>query len=825
MEAEQVLCQTAGFQQIERWMLDKGWQIADFQYQTWIHVLKGYSGLVQAPTGCGKTFAVFLPVVAQWINRHSSTSACSGLQLLWITPLRALANDLAHSMLQALYELGLPWKVGVRNGDTSPVMRQQQQKQMPEVLIITPESLHLLLTHARHPDYFRSLTMMVVDEWHELLGSKRGLLVSLACAYLQHLQTSVHHKHPTPIWALSATLAHPEDAMEALWGNPPPAKKIFIQAHIRKAIRIETIYPDNIETYPWAGHLGLKLVDKIIPLIRQSQSTLIFINTRGMAERWYQALLDAAPELAGTLALHHGSMNQELRHWVEEALHEGRLKAVICTSSLDLGVDFRPVDTVIQVGSPKSIARFLQRAGRSGHQPGAVSTIWFLPTHALELAEVAALKSAISHQQMEQARPVVMAFDVLIQFLTTLSIGTGFRAEEMLQVIRHTYAFHQITDEEWNWILGFLTHGGEALQHYDEFQKLVSENGYYRIAHRKMAMRHRLHIGTIVSDAMLKVKMLHGGYIGLIEEYFISRLKPGDHFVLAGKTLELVRIKDLTVWVRKSNAAQAWIPSWLGGRIPLSGPLAAELRQQLTAPDTSAEEIRFLRPLLSLQQEVSHLPGPDELLVEYIITRDGHHLFVYPFEGRQVHEAMASLLAYRIARQQPLTFSMAMNDYGFELLTDQPLTVDTSSIKQWFHPGSLQDDLLHSINATEMAKRKFRDIACIAGLVFQGYPGAPKLQRHLQSSTGLLFDVLREYDPANLLLKQALDEALLEQIDLLRIQNALHRIQHQQIILKTPAQLTPFSFPIKVDSLRESLSSEKLEDRVRRMLRQLHGTN
>ncbi|QOR76915.1 MAG: ligase-associated DNA damage response DEXH box helicase [Thermoflavifilum sp.] len=830
MDIEQKLSETPGYQAISRWMQQKGWTIADFQRQTWIKVLQGYSGLLQAPTGCGKTFAVFLPMLARWMNtqahhlaqRTADTATRKGLQLLWITPLRALANDLARSMQQAIQEMDIPWQVGIRNGDTLPSERRQQSKQMPEVLVITPESLHLLLTHAHHEAYFQHLSMIVIDEWHELLGSKRGLLVSLALAYLQHLRHSHFHCAPIPVWALSATLAEPTEALDALLGSTiPTSQRTIIRAHIQKKIQIDTIYPDEITHYSWAGHLGLKLIHKVIPIIQQSRSSLLFINTRGMAERWYQALLDEAPELAGTLAIHHGSMDMALRQWVEQALHQGQLKAVICTSSLDLGVDFRPVDTVIQVGSPKSIARFLQRAGRSGHQPDACSHIYFLPTHALELAEVAALKSAIEQQQVEQPRPVVMAFDVLIQFLSTLAVGGGFQAETLFSVIRSTYAYQHLSLDEWSWILQFLTQGGEALQHYDEFQKLELREGYYRITHRRLAMLHRLHIGTIVSDAMLKVKCLHGGYVGMIEEYFIDRLKPGDCFVLAGKTLELVRIKDMVVWVKKSPAQEAWIPSWMGGRIPLSGPLAAELRKQLADRRQQVPEIAYLQPLLELQQQLSHIPDEDELLVEYIRTRDGNHLFVYPFEGRQVHEAMASLLAYRIASDQPCTFSIAMNDYGFELLTDQPLAIQPTTLKRWLHPASLQEDLLQSINATEMARRKFRDIACIAGMVFQGYPGAYKTQRHLQSSTSLLFDVLRQYDPGNLLLRQALDEALLEQVDLLRLQETLHRIQHQEIILQTPHQFTPFSFPLKVDSLRENLSTEKWEDRIRRMLRQL----
>ncbi|MCL6523537.1 MAG: ligase-associated DNA damage response DEXH box helicase [Thermoflavifilum sp.] len=832
MDTEHKLLQSPGYQTISHWMHRKGWKIADFQQTAWVKVMQGYSGIVQAPTGYGKTFAIFLPLLAKWINTHgvdpSQTQAhkhfSRGLRLLWITPLRALANDLGKTMQQVIDELGMPWQVGIRNGDTPAAERKKQQKQMPEVLVITPESLHLLLTHSHHEIYFQHLSQIVVDEWHELLGSKRGLLVSLALAYVQHLQLNRFHRSAVPVWALSATLANAEEALEALLGPNavvPDSQRIVIRSKLRKQIHIETIYPDEITQYPWAGHLGLKLVHKVIPIVQKSRSTLIFINTRGMAERWYQALIDAAPELAGTLAIHHGSMDMELRHWVEEALHLGQLKAVICTSSLDLGVDFRPVDTVIQVGSPKSIARFLQRAGRSGHQPGEKSHIYFLPTHALELAEVAALKSAIEQQQLEQPRPVQMAFDVLMQFLTTLAIGGGFQAEEMLSVIRSTYAYQQLSTDEWLWLLQFLTYGGEALHHYDEFQKLEACNGYYRVTNRKLAMRHRLHIGTIVSEAMLKVKMLHGSFVGLIEEYFISRLKPGDRFVLAGKTLELVRIKDMVAWVKKSSTRDAWIPSWLGGRIPLSGPLAAQLRKQLAQPSAPIAEIQFLQPLLHLQQQLSYLPNEKELLVEYITTADGHHLFVYPFEGRLVHEAMASLLAYRIAQTQPFTFSLAMNDYGFELLTDSPLQLSVAQLRQWLHPDQLHNDLLQSLNATEMAKRKFRDIACIAGLVFPGYPGAPKLQRHLQSSASLLFEVFRQYDPTNLLLRQALDEALWEQIDFIRLQQALQRIQHQRIIFRNPQRFTPFSFPLKVDSMRESLSTEKWEDRVHKLLQQL----
>ena len=307
---------------------------------------------------------------------------------------------------------------------------------------------------------------------------------------------------------------------------------MIVTAEMQKKVQIESIFPDEIEKFPWAGHLGIKLVDKVIPIINGSRTTLIFINTRGMSEIWYQTILNRAPELAGAIALHHGSIEHELRIWVEEALHGEKLKAVVCTASLDLGVDFRPVETVIQVGSPKGVARFLQRAGRSGHRPGDVSKIYFLPTHSLELVEAAALKNAVEENLIESREPMLLCFDVLVQYLCTLAISEGFRPDELFDEIRSTYCFADITNDEWRNILAHITAGGTALQQYDEFKKIEIENGVYKIKNRRIAMRHRLQIGTIVSEAMMKVKFVSGGYIGVIEEWFISRLEPGNVFTL-----------------------------------------------------------------------------------------------------------------------------------------------------------------------------------------------------------------------------------------------------------------------------------------------------
>ncbi len=574
--------------------------------ETWEQIHKRNSGLVNAPTGFGKTFSVFLGALINFINQNPGnyqSKIKNGLQLLWVTPLRALAKDINRAMQEVIVELGMQWQIGSRNGDTDLNERARQKRHMPEVLIITPESLHLLLTTKDYPKTFENLQIVAVDEWHELLGSKRGVQIELALSRLTGLKAALNNEQDKnnttktkktsskntgslSIWGISATIGNLAQAKDVLLfplkllapNNPEP---VIIKANVNKLIEIESVIPEEIEKFPWAGHLGLNLAQRAIDIIRANTTTLIFINTRGMSERWYQKILELAPDLAGAIALHHGSIERELRNWVEEALHTTTLKAVVCTASLDLGVDFRPVETVIQVGSPKGVARFLQRAGRSGHQPGKVSKIYFLPTHTLELVEAAALKQAMNENLIESREPRMLCFDVLTQYLCTLAIGEGLRPDIIFNEIKSTHCFADMTNDEWLQILNSIVNGGEALQVYDEYKKVeIEPDGVYRIKNRRIAMRHRLHIGTIVSDSMVRVKFMAGGYIGVIEESFISRLDPGDIFTLAGRTLEFVMIKDMTALTRKSNAKKSIIPSWDGGRMPLSSNLGLMLRRK-----------------------------------------------------------------------------------------------------------------------------------------------------------------------------------------------------------------------------------------------------
>ncbi|MDX1908099.1 MAG: ligase-associated DNA damage response DEXH box helicase [Bacteroidia bacterium] len=799
------------------WYTQRGWTMFPFQAEMLAQYLQGNSGLLNAPTGAGKTYALWLPAVLDWVGDHPDTwqtQTQNGLQVLWITPLRALSQDITQACQTACDELGVRWRVETRTGDTSSAQKDRQRKHMPEGLITTPESLHVLFSTRDHLKLFAGLRAVIVDEWHELLGSKRGVQTELVLAHLRRLRPDLR------VWGISATIGNLDQARAVLLGARD-AQAVTVRADIRKEIRVESILPDTIERFPWAGHLGIRMLDKVLPVIQAHRSTLLFTNTRAQAEIWYQALLEADPDLAGLIAMHHGSISAETRAWVEESLHQGILKVVICTSSLDLGVDFRPVEAIIQVGGPKGIARFVQRAGRSGHRPGAVSHIFFVPTHSLELVEAAALREAVTQGVVEERTPVVRPYDVLVQYLLTLAAGDGFRAAEVLAEVRDTFAFRALSEDAFAWAVRFVTVGGDSLQAYEMYHKVIQdETGCYRMENRRQITQHRLSIGTIVSDVNLTVKFVSGGRLGTVEESFIAQFKEGDTFWFGGRLLELVRVRHLEVLVRRAEGTKGIVPRWMGSRMQLSSQMAHLLRQQLDDWRTGHPrhpELTLLAPLFEKQQRESALPSLDQCLIEQIKSREGYHVFVYPFEGRIVHEVLAAVTAWRISRLQPITFSIAMNDYGFELLSSQPIPLEAAIAAGVFSPERLDEDLMRSLNETEMAQRRFREIASIAGLVFKGFPGKAVTGRHLQASTSLLFQVFRDYDPDNLLLQQAYTEVIDYQVDIHRLHAALTRMAGQQLLLTHPRQFTPFCFPIMVDRLRERLSSEKLADRVMQM--------
>lgn len=803
----------------ENWFKDQGWKSFPFQTQTWTAFLQGKNGLLNAPTGSGKTYALWFPVVLDYIKKNPDykTKHKTGLKAIWITPLRALSVEIKQAAERIIKDLDLPLTVGIRSGDTSQSERAKQKNKMPDLLITTPESLQLLLASKQYEKTFANCGAIVVDEWHELMGTKRGVQMELALSRLKTIAPKMR------IWGISATIGNLELAQQVLLGHNTEAyeNSVLIKAHINKKIKIESILPEKMETYPWRGHMGLHLIDEVAKIIRRSKTTLIFTNVRSACEIWFQAILERYPEFAGEMAMHHGSISRETRLWVEDAIRNEELKVVVCTSSLDLGVDFAPVETIIQVGGPKGVARFLQRAGRSGHQPGKESVIYFLATHAMELIEASALKKAVAKTVVEDRMPYLNSWDVLVQYLNTLAVSDGFFPDEIYQEVKTTFCYQNITKENWNWILNFITNGSQSLQAYDEFKKVeIEEDGRFKINSRFIAMHHRMQMGTIVGDAVLNVKFLGGGFIGTVEEWFASKLQRGDVFTFAGRRLELFQIKNMQVLVRKADPKKtARVVSWMGGRMTLSAQMSELLREELYAANTDnlSPELKALKPIFDRQRKESIVPNNDEFLIETFKTREGFHAIFYPFEGRYVHEAMASLISYRISLLSPITFSLAYNDYGFELLSDQEIDMQSVFDNNLFSTEYVHYDLQKSLNSTEMARRKFRDIAVIAGLVFTGMPGKPVKTKHLQSGSQLLFEVFRDYEPDNLLLQQAFTETFEHQLEEGRLIQAMERINNQAIIWKQCKKPTPFSFPIITDRLREKISSETLQERIKKM--------
>ncbi len=725
-----------------------------------------------------------------------------------------MAKEIKQSIEKALLGLEVDWRVEIRSGDTKTAQRKKQFTAPPEVLITTPESLHVIMSSKGYSKFYGNLHAIIIDEWHELMGSKRGVQTELAISRIRGLNPQVL------VWGISAPIGNLDDALKVLLGTERSKKASLIKADIQKKTEVISIFPDNIEEYSWAGHLGLKLAEKLIPIIASSKTTIIFTNSRGQCEIWYQKLLELEPEFAGLMAMHHGSISRDIRDWIEEALYEGKLKAVVSTSSLDLGVDFRPVETIVQIGSPKSVAHFMQRAGRSGHAPGEISKIYFLPTHNLELIESAALRTAIKQNNIERRIPYVRSWDVLIQYLMTLAVSEGFDPEIIFNEVKQTHCFESISENDWHQLIDFMVHGSPSLQAYDEYQKLVKDRTYFKVIDRKISQRHKLSIGTITSGTMISVRYIKGGRIGAVEEWFASHLSPGDSFWFAGRPLEFVMMKEMTLLVRKSNKVTRRIPSYLGGRVPLSSEMSEVLRNKLYEYDTLEhhdEELHRLSPILEMQKTQSYLPSASEFLVEYFESKEGYHLLMFPFEGRYVHEGMGALLAQRISKERSISFSIAMNDYGFELLSDKKLDPESIITHDIFDPAGLGLDIQSSINASELARRKFRDIARISGLIFQGYPGKMKKDRHLQASSQLLFDVFKDYDSNNLLYLQTYEEVMTFQLEEARIKKALNRILKQKIKVVYPKHPSPFAFPIIVDRMREKMSTEKLSDRIAKM--------
>ena len=796
---------------VDDWLTARGWQAFEFQRTVWNHIGAGRSGLLHASTGAGKTLAV-------WLGALQHLDDAGPLSVLWITPMRALSHDTLQALQDAARDIAPSWKLAARTGDTSSSERAAQQKRWPTGLVTTPESLSLLLARADAPVLLKRVRLVVVDEWHELMGSKRGVQLQLALARLRQWNPAL------VTWGLSATLANLQEAADTLAPNA-----ICVRGAQEKTLEIDTLLPPRVERFAWAGHMGLSMLPAVVKRLESAASSLVFTNTRSQSERWFQALLEARPDWAGVIALHHGSLDADARRWVEGAMKAGRLKAVVCTASLDLGVDFLPVEQVLQIGSAKGVARLMQRAGRSGHAPGRASRVTLVPTNSWELVESSALRAAVQAGRIEPRRTPQAPLDVLVQHLVTVALGGGFRPEVLLGEVRTAPAYRDLSDNAWEWALAFVRHGGESLRAYPDFQRVVpDEEGIWRVPDSRLARRHRSNIGTIVSDASMTVQFITGGRIASVEESFIARLRAGDVFLLGGRQLELVRTEGLTAYVRLAKSARALLPRWSGGQLPISDTLAQSLLERLALAArgvTDDAEMQAVLPLLQLQAQWSALPTPERLVVETLTTSDGYLCFLYPFAGRTVHLGLAALLAWRLARDTPATLSMAVNDYGLELLSATPMDW-TAVLPAALAPAdtaTLRADVLASLNAGELARRRFREIARISGLIFQSHPGEARSQRQLQASSSLYYEVFRQHDPDNRLLRQAEEELLNQELAVNDLDRTLQTLAQRALIVCPLVRPTPLALPLMVERLRERLSTETMDKRLSRMLAELEA--
>lgn len=802
------------FEHIKRYFETKGFQPFPFQIEAWTQSAAGIHQLIQCPTGSGKTLAA----TGAMIDRLLAAPDSKGLRLLYVTPLRAMTKDLELALKDPL--TGTDIRVLARNGDTSAKDRASLFRTHPQVLMTTPESLSVILSSPKSHDLFAELESIVVDEWHDLMATKRGVQMSLC------LQRLVKLSRRVTITGVSATLTDPKVALQVLLPDGWTGR--LTQADIDRTVTLTIAESTADARLPWAGHLGLSLLKPVSQTLTLGRTTLLFTNTRNQAEQWFQALSIVRMDLS--IALHHGSLASAIRQDVETQLKTGSIDCVVATSALDLGVDFQAVEQIIQIGSPRSVSRLIQRAGRASHRPGEGTDVLLVPTNRLHLNEYAALADALDTGALEPIRPPEHCLDVLIQHLVTMALQAPWHPDEMFQEVTKSWAYRHLTRDLFDRLLTVLLRGSDSLKEYPEYRRLVErDDGRLILVSNQAARRHRMSIGTIVAHAHVRVKMRRGGSLGEVEESFAGRLQPGDVFRFSGKRLEMVRFSDGELVVKPAGSRKASeVPRWTGGRLPLSETLATRVVsdfERTTPLSTRIQNGHWLTEALqhtaTIQAQISSCPKLDVAIAERFKSRDGYHLCIYPFAGWLVHQALGPLIASRIAKLTPATLTVTVNDYGIELLSPepQPLEICTDRWSSIVQHDNIDQDLEQALNLSELVRRQFRATARISGLIFEGYPGRQKSLRMLQTSAGLLYDVLCQYDPEHVLLQQAKDDVLRDEFDVERLSETLCVLEKQPIRVKQIAQPSPLALPLVIDRLSSRLSTETIATRLERFTR------
>jgi len=776
------------------WFAGRGWSLRPHQAAVLAAAQAGESVLLIAPTGGGKTLAGFLPSLIELAETPTT-----GLHTLYVSPLKALAADVARNLTAPVAEIGLPITIETRSGDTGQEARRRQAAQPPHILLTTPESLAVMLSQPQAAEIFASLKRVVIDEVHALAGTKRGDQLALGLSRLAGLAPGLQRI------GLSATVAHPE----AIRRYVAPEARI-ITARDGTPPQIGLILPQG--RLPWSGHMGLNSAPDILARIAAAQMTIVFVNTRAQAELIFQELWrlndDTLP-----IAIHHGSLEMEQRLRVEAAMADGRLRAVVATSSLDLGIDWGGVDQVIQVGAPKGVSRLLQRVGRANHRMDEASRALLVPANRFEVLECEAAIAGVAEGDLDGDPPRAGGLDVLAQHILSCACAASFLPDELYAEIRTAAPYADLSRETFEATLDYVETGGYALAVYEQYRKLFRDfEGRVHVRSEAVRRLHRMNIGTIVEAPVLRVRYMgkgrgFGGALGEVEEYFVNMLSPGDTFIFAGRLLSFVRLRENVVEVVDGGTGEPKVPAYAGGRMPMTTNLASRVRTMLSKPALWADFPEPVREWLEMQRLRSVMPGPEGLLVETFPRGDRWYLVAYCFEGRHAHQTLGMLITRRMERfgMQPLGF--VATDYVLATWSAR----EPTGIDRLFEQDMLGDDLEAWMDESSMLKRTFRNVAVIAGLIPRHYPGQDKNRRQVTVNSDLIYDVLRRHQPGHILLQATREDARGGLTELGRIADMLARIAGKVRHITLP-RVSPLAVPVLLEIGRESVRSRDSDE-------------
>jgi ATP-dependent Lhr-like helicase len=812
-----------------RWFAARGWTPRAHQIALLEKARAGRSALLIAPTGAGKTLAGFLPTLIELAGRSPRAKVrVDGLHTLYISPLKALAVDIARNLEQPVAEMGLPVRIETRTGDTPAGKRMRQRRYPPDILLTTPEQVALLLSTADAPFLFATLKRVILDELHALVTSKRGDLLALGLARLHRIAPSA-----TAI-GLSATVADPGDLARYLAPQPAGGRAAADVVVAGGGAAPVVTMLDSVEHVPWAGHTARHALGELYGLIRAHRTTLVFVNVRSQAEMLFQELWRINDDNLA-IALHHGSLDAAQRRKVEAAMAAGRLRAVVCTSSLDLGIDWGDVDLVINVGAPKGASRLTQRIGRANHRLDEPSRAVLIPANRFEVLECHAAIEAVAEGAQDTPPLRTGALDVLAQHVLGCACGAPFLPNELYDEVRTAAPFAALTRADFDAVVDFVATGGYALKVYERFAKIRSgKDGRWRITHPRVAQQYRLNVGTIVEETLIKVRLVRSGprakghgaggptgtiarggrVLGELEEYFIENLSPGDTFVFSGEILRFEALVQDEAYVSRAHSNDPKVPAYAGGKFPLSTYLAARVRALIAQPRAWPGLPAQVRQWLGIQQWRSRVPQPGELLVETFPRADKNYLVCYPFEGRLAHQTLGMLLTRRLERARLRPLGFVANEYALAVwgLGDPAFAIRNGelSLAALFDQDMLGDDLEAWLAESALMKRTFRQCAIIAGLIERRAPGEEKNKRQMTISTDLVYDVLRRHQPDHVLLRATRQEASAGLLDIVRLGAMLGRIQGH-IVHEALDHVSPLAVPVMLEIGRESVYGEASE--------------